>query len=328
MKAAMPSIRAGRLALACAALVATIVAAPAAEFPERPVTLVTSAPAGGGGDVLTRYLADRLKAASGATFVIENKPGAAGNIATVAVTHARPDGYTLLAAPSSTVIANKFVIKDTGYDAMRDLAPVAPFLKVGLALIAGPSTHATTVKDFVAELKARTGRPMFYGVPTTSSLFGAQVFLTMTGLTGTRVNYKGMGDAASGVTAGELDFAFVDATLAIGQAKQGRVRILAVSSAERLAIAPELPTVKESGIGDFDYVNFWAVWAPAGTPQPVIDTLSGWINRVVALPETGRFFLSQGAEPLAATPAQLAAMMRTHNDLWVQIARTTNLEPQ
>jgi tripartite-type tricarboxylate transporter receptor subunit TctC len=298
----------------------------AQDYPAKPITIVTSAPPGGGGDVLTRYLASKLHEVSGATVVVENKAGAAGNIATLAVTNAKPDGYTLLVSSSSSVVSNKFVIKDTNYDAMKDLAPVATFLQVGMALIVPPKTKATNIKELVQELKG-LGRPPFYGVPTTSSLFGAEMFRLLGGLNGTRVNYKGMGDAASGIAAGELDFSFVDTTLAIAQAKQGRVKIVAVSPAHRLASEPSVPTIRESGM-DFDYINFWAAWAPANTPKPVVDKLSGWIGKVVAMPETREFFLKQGAEPLASTPAELATMMREHDKLWVGIAKATKLEPQ
>ncbi len=300
--------------------------ATAQDYPTKQVTLVTSAPPGGGGDVLTRYLGNKLHDISGATMIVENKGGAAGNIATLAVTNAKPDGYTLLVSSSSSVIANKFVIKETNYDAMKDLAPVGTFLQVGLALVAPTKSSANTVKELVQELKS-LGRPPFYGVPTTSALFGSQMFLLLTGLQGTRVNYKGMGDAASGITAGELDFAFIDTTLATAQARQGRLKILAVSPAKRLANAPVLPTIRESGL-DFDYINFWAVWAPANTPKPIVSKLNIWINQVVALPETGDFLLAQGAEPLATSPEELTSMMKTHNDLWVDIAKTTKLEPQ
>lgn len=305
---------------------AFVASARAQEYPIRPIALITSAPPGGGGDVLTRYLANKLHDVSGATIVVENKAGAAGNIATLAVTNAKPDGYSILISSSSSVVSNRFVIKDTNYDAMKDLAPVSTFLQVGLALVVPVKSRATNVKELVQELKG-LGRPPFYGVPTTSSLFGAEMFRLLGGLPGTRVNYKGMGDAAAGIAAGELDFSFIDITLAISQAKQGRLKILAVSPASRLVSEPALPTIRESGM-DFDYINFWAAWAPANTPRPVVEKLNGWINQVVAMPETRQFFLTQGAEPLASTSDGLAAMMRAHNDLWVGIAKATKLEPQ
>lgn len=300
--------------------------AAAQDYPTKAITMVTSSPAGGGGDVLTRYLATKLRDVLGVPVVVENKPGGAGNIGVHTVTRAKPDGYTVLVSASSSVIANKFVVKETNFDAMKDLSPVSTFLQVGLALVVPPDRKATNVTELVAELKALK-RPMFYGVPTTSALFGSEMFLRLTGLQGTRVNYKGMGEAASGINAGELDFAFIDTTLAISQARQGRLKVLAVSPKTRLQSEPNLPTIRESGIA-FDYINFWAVWAPGGTPDAVTAKLSDAINKVVATPDVQDFFLKQGAEALPGSPAKLAEMSKSHNDLWVEIAKAAKLEPQ
>jgi tripartite-type tricarboxylate transporter receptor subunit TctC len=312
-----------------AAVLIAFAAAPAMaqDYPNRPIHIVTSSPPGGGGDVLVRFLAQKVAPLSGTTVVVENRAGAGGNIAVDAVVNARPDGYTLVAAPSSTVIANRFVIKDTRYDPLRDLAPVAPFLQVGNALAVNPKTQATNAKDYVEELR-RAGRPILYGVPTVSAMATAQLFLSMTGLSGTAVNYKSMVDAASGVAAGELDFAFLDTTLAMAQARQNRLKVLAVSTAKRLASAPDVPTIRESGVGDFEYVNFWAVWAPARTPDDAVAKLSRWINQAVAMDETKEFFLKQGTEALTGSSADLAARMKAHNDQWVEIVKAAKIEPQ
>jgi tripartite-type tricarboxylate transporter receptor subunit TctC len=311
------------------ALATGVAASPsfAQDFPTRAIHIVTSSPPGGGGDVLVRFLAQKISVLSGQTVVVENKPGAGGNIATDFVANAKPDGYTMLAAPSSTVIANRFVIKDTRTDPLRDLTAVAPFLQVGNALAVNPKVTAANAKEYAEELR-RSSKPILYGVPTASSLATAQMFLSMTGLSGTQVAYKSMVDAASGVAAGELDFAFLDTTLATGQAKQGRLRILAVSPQKRIASAPDLPTIAESGIGNFDYINFWAVWLPAKAPDDVVQKLAKWIGEAVDDPATKAFFLAQGAEPLKSSPEELTARMKTHNDQWLEIVKAAKIEPQ
>lgn len=316
-----------RVLLVAVCLGAALAPAIAEDYPSRAMHIVTSSPPGGGGDVLVRFLAQKLAALAGQPAVVENKPGAAGNIATDAVVNAKPDGYTMMAAPSSNVIANRFIIKDTRYDPERDLTPVAPFLQVGNALVVNPKVQATNAKDYVEELR-RVGRPMLYGVPTASALATAQMFLTMTGLSGTQVNYKSMVEAASGVAAGELDFAFIDTTLATAQARQNRLKILAVSPAQRLASAPDLPTIKESGIGDFEYVNFWAVWLPPKAPNEVVGKLSGWINQIVGMDDTKEFFLKQGTEALQGSPQDLAARIKTHTVQWLEIVKAAKIEPQ
>jgi tripartite-type tricarboxylate transporter receptor subunit TctC len=312
------------LALVCAAVSAP---ARAEDFPTRPIYVVTSSPPGGGGDVLVRFLAQKMSALANQTVVVENKPGAGGNIATDFVANAKPDGYTMLAAPSSTVIANKYVIKGTRTDPLRDLTAVAPFLQVGNAFVVNPSVTAKDAREYAESLRNRP-KPILYGVPTASALATAQMFLTATHLSGTQVGYKSMVDAASGVAAGELDFAFIDTTLAIGQAKQGRLRILAVSPKKRLASAPDLPTIAESGIGDFDYVNFWAVWLPAKAPAEIVKKLAGWIGEAVDDPATKAFFQAQGTEALKSTPDELTARMKAHNEQWLDIVKAAKIEPQ
>ncbi|HVG50208.1 MAG TPA: tripartite tricarboxylate transporter substrate binding protein [Xanthobacteraceae bacterium] len=318
-----------RLALGAAFVLVAATSHPgvAQDYPSRAMHIVTSSPPGGGGDVLVRFVAQKLSALSGQSVVVENKPGAGGNIATDYVVNAKPDGYVMLAAPSSTVIANRFVIKDTRYDALRDLTAVAPFLQVGNALVVGTKVSAGNVKDFVEELR-RLSRPILYGVPTASSLATAQMFLSMTGLKGTQVAYKSMVDAASGVAANELDFAFIDTTLAAGQAKQGRMKILAVSPAKRLASAPDLPTIAESGIGKFDYINFWAVWMPAKAPADAVQKVAGWLNQIAGDPATKQFFVNQGSEALQGTPQELTARMKEHHEQWLEIVKAAKIEPQ
>jgi tripartite-type tricarboxylate transporter receptor subunit TctC len=175
--------------------------------------------------------------------------------------------------------------------------------------------------------KAEKGE-VFFGVPTASSLASAQLYLTLTGLKATRVNYKSMGDAASDVAAGEIDFAFVDTTLAVAQAKQGRVRVLAVSPAERLAGSPELPTMEEAGLKGYQYINFWAAWLPAKAPADIVAKLAGWFNAVSTTEETKQFLVRQGSDPAHGTPAELEQMMKDHHQQWVEIAREAHLVPQ
>jgi len=299
----------------------------AQDFPSRNISFVTSSAPGGGGDVLVRFLAARVQSLAGVSVLVVNRVGAGGNIATNAVIEAKPDGYTVLLAPSSNVIANKFVIKDTRFDAFKDLTPVTTVLQVGMGLVVNPKTDANSVASLVQAFKA-SQKQLMYGVGSTTSILGAQMFMDLSGLTATRVGYKSMPDTATGVANGEVDFAFVDATLATGQAKQGRLKLLAVTPAKRISSAPEVPTIRESGGIDFEYTNFWAAWAPANMPAPIVTKLADWINRAVASPETHEFFLKQGAEALVGSPEILASLMKQHDNLWAVAAKRANLVPE
>jgi tripartite-type tricarboxylate transporter receptor subunit TctC len=317
----------GSIVIGFMATLSGVLSAAAQDFPSRPIYFVTSSAPGGGGDVLVRYLGSRVQGLTGGSVLVLNRVGAGGNIATNAVVEAKPDGYTLLLAPSSNVIANKYVIKDTRFDAFKDLTPVATVLQVSLGLVVSPKTESSNVVSLVQAFKTSQKQLMF-GFGSTTSILGAQMFMDLSGFVATQVAYKSMPDTATGVAGGEVDFAFVDATLALGQAKQGRLKLLAVTSGKRLISAPEVPTIRESGNIDFEYTNFWAAWAPANTPAPVVSKIADWINRAVASPETKEFFLKQGSEALVGSPETLAALMKQHDDLWSQAAKRANLIPQ
>ena len=299
----------------------------AQDFPSKPINFVTSSAPGGGGDVLVRFLANKVQGLAGVSILVLNRVGAGGNIATNAVVEAKPDGYTVLLAPSSNVIANKYVIKDTRADAFKDLTPIATVLQVGMGLVVTPKTEAASVASLVQAFKSSV-KPLNYGVGSTTSILNAQIFLDLSSLTATRIGYKSMPDTANGVAGGEVDFAFVDATLALGQAKQGRLKVLAVTPGTRLSSAPEVPTIRESGGIDFEYTNFWAVWAPANMPAPIVTKLADWINRAVASAEAKEFFLNQGAEALTGSPEFLGSLMKQHDALWSIAAKRANLRPE
>jgi tripartite-type tricarboxylate transporter receptor subunit TctC len=149
-----------------------------------------------------------------------------------------------------------------------------------------------------------------------------------TGIKATQVNYRSMTEAASGVTAGELDFAFIDNTTAGAMVRQNRLKVIAVTQASRLIAAPSIPTMMESGLAKYEYTNFWAAWLPRNSPAPIAAKLSGWINEIVALDETKEFFQKGGVEALGGNPEDLARRMKEHNEQWIQIVKETKLEPK
>lgn len=297
----------------------------AQSYPSRPIRIVNSSVAGGGADVLIRFLAARVQTLAGQPVIIENKPGANGNIANELVVGAKPDGYTVLYAASSAVIANRYVMKNVSFDPMKDLEPVANTLRVPLVLAIPPNAPAKTLTEFIAHLKSKP--KVLYGIPTTSVLAASELFKIMTGTTGQAVNYKSMVDSAKDVTSGDTDYTFVDATSGTGQARAGRLRVLGVSTLKRLTAMPDLPTLAEAGLKDYEYVNFWGVWLPAKSPSEAVTKLNAWFVQVVNMPETRKFLTDQASEPAPSTPDELRKEMIDHDALWKRIVAAAKIQP-
>jgi tripartite-type tricarboxylate transporter receptor subunit TctC len=300
--------------------------ASAQSYPDRPVRVIAGYPAGGGGDTLVRYYAAQLEKATGQKFVVENKVGANGKIATDATLSAKPDGYTLLIHGTAAVVGNTFLMKDPGYNAM-DLQPVATLAESVFTLTVGPESKARTLKELVASLKAADGK-MKYGSATGVTLVASEKFLLETGTKAERVNYKGTVDAAREMVSNQIDFLFADATFAIAQAKQGRLKILAVTSGGRLPSAPELPTMAEAGV-PYIFTPKWAAWFPKGTPDEVVQKMGGLLRDIAKTEETKAFLIASAATPLlSGSVAEATDVVKGDRDLWSKTVTEARIEPQ
>jgi tripartite-type tricarboxylate transporter receptor subunit TctC len=312
----------------CTALAFVVSAFPAVaqDYPVRPIRFVNSSAAGGGADILIRFLAAKIQPLAGQPILVENKPGAAGNIANEYVASAKPDGYTVLIAASSAMIANRYVMKDTRLDGMKDFDPVTSIFRAGFALTVPNSTPAKTLPEFITYLK---GKPkVLYGAPTISVLAASELFKLLSGTKGEAVNYKAMLDAARDVMGGETDYAFVDTVLSMAQAKAGRLRVLGVTTPQRLESVPDLTTLSEAGLKDYEYVNFWGVWLPAKSPPDVTAKLNGWFNQVIKSEEGHKYLVDQSSEPWPSTPDGLRTQMIEHDAMWRKIVKQANIQPQ
>lgn len=310
-------------------LVAAMIAgggASAQSYPDRPVRVIAGYPAGGGGDALVRYYAAQLEKTTSQKFLVENKVGANGKIATDATLMAKPDGYTLLIHGTAAVVGNTVLMKDPGYDAM-DLQPVATLAQSVFVLTVGPESKAGSVKDLVANLKAADGK-LKYGTATPVGLVASEKFLVDTGTKAERVNYKGTVDAAREMVANQIDFLFADATFAIAQAKQGRMKLLAMTAGERLPTAPDVPTMTEAGV-PYVFTPKWAAWFPKGTPDAVVQRLAGLLRDIAKTDETKAFLLSAAATPLlTGSVAEATDIVKGDLGLWRKTATEAKIEPQ
>jgi tripartite-type tricarboxylate transporter receptor subunit TctC len=315
-----------RLAALAAFGALAVQAASAQTYPDRPVKVIAGYPAGGGGDTLVRYYAAQLEKVTGQKFVVENRVGANGKIATDATLMAKPDGYTLLIHGTAAVVGNTFLMKDPGYDAM-DLAPVATLAQSVFALTVGPESKAGTLKELVANLKAANGK-MKYGTATGVTLVASEKFLLETGTKAERVSYKGTVDAAREMVSNQIDFLFADATFAIAQAKQGRLKLLGVTTKERLPSAPDVPTMTEAGV-PYEFTPKWAAWFPKGTPNEIVQRV-GTLLRDIAKTEATKAFLTESAATplLTNSVAEAVEVVKGDRDLWKKVTTEAKIEPQ
>jgi tripartite-type tricarboxylate transporter receptor subunit TctC len=273
-----------------------------AKYPERPIRVVLGFPAGGGADILARYYTEELRKLSGAAIVVENKPGASGNLSLEQVARAKPDGYTLLMASTTTLAGNSKMFKKVPFDSNKDFEPIASLNEVAFALLVAPEhVKASSVDELTAHLKAK-GPKATFGWATTTALAAAVMYGKAKGLTLTPVPYKVTTGSISDVVAGLVDFGFADTVYAAAQERQGKVKALAVTSGQRVPGMPSVPPLPDHGVDTANLSPLWAFWAPAATPREIIAMHTAWLNRIVETPATQQFLLSQGATPVVGGP--------------------------
>src|SRR5450432_4620547 len=265
-----------RAALAGGGLAMLSVAQPTlaqAAYPSRTIKMIVPYPAGGTTDFLGRLVADQLKTGLGATVIVENKPGAATALGAEQVARAEPDGYTLLMATSTTLAINKTLYKKLPYDPVKDFTPIALVAGVPFALIVNPSIPAKTLSEFIAYAKSTPG--LAYGSAGNGSPqhLGAEMIKAAAGIDIRHVSYRGSIPAMLDVIAGHISFMVVDLQPALPQSRDGKVRMLGVTTPKRVAAAPEIPTLAEAGLPGFELVAWQGVVAPAGLPRAVVDQL-------------------------------------------------------
>src|ERR1700694_1794269 len=257
-----------------------------AAYPSRTIKMIVPYPEGGTTDFLGRLVADQLKSGMGATVIVENKPGAGTTLGADQVAKADPDGYTLLMATSTTLAINKTLYKKLPYDPVKDFAPIALVAGVPFALIVNPTIPAKTLSEFIAYAKSKPG--LAYGSAGNGSPqhLGAEMLKAAAGIDIRHVPYRGSIPAMLDVIAGHIPFMVVDLQPALQQIREGKVRCLGVTTLMRIAAAPDMPTLAESGLPGFELVAWQGVVAPAGLPRPIVDVLAAQLAKLMADPPT------------------------------------------
>lgn len=300
----------------------------ASRYPERPIRVLLGFPAGGGADILARFYAEKLREISGATIVIENKPGASGNLSLDLAARSKPDGYTLLMASTTTLAGNTKLFKTVPFDINKDFEPIASLNEVAFALVVGPEhVKATTIDELTGHLKAK-GNKATFGWATTTSLAAAVLYGQAKKLELTPVPYKLTPASVSDVIAGLVDFSFADTVYAAGQERQGRVRILAVTSGARAPGLMHAPVLGDYGVNTASLSPLWAMWAPTGTPKMIIEMHTRWLNQIISMPATQQFLTSQGAIPVVGGPDLMRAKLAEALVSWGAAVEAGKISPQ
>jgi tripartite-type tricarboxylate transporter receptor subunit TctC len=309
--------------LAC--LLASIAAAET--YPNKPIILITPAVAGSPPDVRARWLAERLSPALGQRIVIENKPGAGGIIGAAAAARSSPDGYTLLAVTQGTLAFNPHLYAEPGYDALADFAPITRVSVGALLLAVHPAVSANSVADLISLAKARPGQLTFgtAGVGTPPHMAG-ELFQRKANIEVTYVPYKGGNLAHIDLIAGRITYTIDGIGLLLPYVKAGKLRALAVTSARRVAVLPQVPTIAESGLPGYEYEAWTGICAPAGTPKEIIARLNAELVKILRTVEAREWFATQGVRPVGDTPEEFAAYIKAEHAKWGAIIRAAGIK--
>ncbi len=312
-------------ALVCFALAAPLPGSAAEAYPTKPVRMIVAVPPGGPADILARLVGPKLTEALGQTVVIDNRPGANGNIAYEMAARAVPDGYTFVLAAAGVVI-NPSLYREVRYDPLRDFAAITHGISVPNILIVHPSVPANSVSELVALAKSRPGKVAFAsaGNGTTGHL-ALELFKQRAGIDVVHVPYKGGGPALAEVVAGQVQALFSFALAATQQVKAGRVRALAISSGKRSAVAPGLPTVAELGFPGYEVVGWFGWLAPAKTPRDIVARLNAEIVKALNMPDVRERLLSQSSEPVGNSPREFGAFVKSESEKWAGVIKRGNI---
>lgn len=315
------------LLAASLAFAGTAPAFAASDYPARPIRLVVPFPAGSTTDAMARFLGERVAKTLGQSVIVENKAGAQGSIAASEVSRAAPDGYTLLVGTNSTQSANVHLFNKLSYDPGRDFAAITQFTMNPLVLVVRPDLPAQDVKQFIAYAKANPGE-LNYGTGNSGSLAAAQMLKSMAGIQAMDVPYAGTPQAITDLLAGRLDFMITDISVTRPYIEAGKLRALAVTPRERVASLPDIPTLAQSGLPDYEFVAWGGLFAPAATPAPVIDRLNQAFVAALKSDEASVFFAKQGQEAAPRTPRAFNDYVAAQTVLWGELLAAAGQKKQ
>jgi tripartite-type tricarboxylate transporter receptor subunit TctC len=319
-----------RGAATAALLAATVTFAPAGAmaqaYPSQDIRFICAFPPGSGADVLVRYFAESVQKISGRTIIVENKSGAAGLIATEYAMRAKPDGYTIFVHAGSGVANVPALYKNPPIDVAKTVQVAATINRQPFMIMVDAKSPFKTLAELTDAMKKK-GDKASYGVAATTGTVMAEIYKARTGIQAVEVNYKTAPDSLNDQLSGRLDFSSQDPVYALAQQREGRLRILGVSTGKRLDAIPEFPTMSEQGV-EMDLTGWWAAMVPTGTPKAVIDTIHGWFVTSVSDPATKAFLNKFGGDPLIETPEVAQQRFLKDIDAWKGYVAVAKIVPQ
>jgi tripartite-type tricarboxylate transporter receptor subunit TctC len=297
------------VAIASAATMLGTASSRAQDYPSQDFHFVTSFPPGSGADVLTRFFAEKVRALTARTVIVENKSGANGAIAVQYTARAKPDGYTMYLSAGSATAAQMHLFKDPPVDVLKAFQLAATINRQAFMLTVDAKSPYTSVA-------------------ATSGIIMGEMYKAITGIEAVEVRYKDSAGALNDMASGRVDYGMHDPVFSLAQQREGRLRILAHSAGQRLAAIPNIPTMAESGVPGMDLTSWWAVMLPSATPRPVIDQVNTWFNEILTMPETREFLNRFGGDPFVSTPDAAQALFIKEEAAWGEYVRMARIEPQ
>jgi tripartite-type tricarboxylate transporter receptor subunit TctC len=321
--------RTGMIAAAVAATFASGAAAAASgdAYPTRPIRIIVAYTPAGTTDILARLIGQKMTESWGQSVIVENRPGANGNIGTEIAARATADGYTILMATAATHSINNTLYPKLTWHAQRDFAPVSLVAVVPNLLVVNNALPVKSVKELIAYAKANPGKLTFGspGIGATAHL-SMELLKTLTGTDMVHVPYKGSAGVLADVTGGQIQLTMDNIPVYLPQAKAGKIRALAVSSPQRAAAAPDIPTVAEAGVPGFEAVSWFGLVAPAKTPKTIVDKLAAETQRILRLPDVNQRIVALGAQPVGGTPKEYADFIRSEIQKWQKVIRSAGVK--
>ncbi|MFZ5781670.1 MAG: Bug family tripartite tricarboxylate transporter substrate binding protein [Pseudomonadota bacterium] len=313
------------LILAGLLLAGLATAAHAQQYPTRMIRIIVPYPAGGATDILARILAEKMTSMLGQTVIVENKPGASGNLGFGYVAKADPDGYTLLMGTANMTIAPAFST-NLPYDTLKDFAPVASVVSSQNLLVIRPDLPIKNVKELIAYAKANPGKLNFGSSGIGTPLLSIELLKSLAGLDMVHVPYKGDTPALQDLMAGQIDLYCSTVTAEVPYVRAGKLRALGVTSKQRAASLPDVPTIAEAGVADYELASWYGILAPAGTPRPIVDKLHDVIAKIVAMPDVTAKIIEGGSDPMVLTPDAFMDRVRADVAKFAKLVKTANIK--
>jgi tripartite-type tricarboxylate transporter receptor subunit TctC len=296
-------------------------------YPTRPIRMIVGFAPGGGTDLTARPVAQKLAELLGQQVIVENRPGAAGNVATEQVAKSAPDGYTLLMGTIAALAINPSLYGNLRFDPETDLAPVIQVVDATNVLALHPSVPASSVKELIALAREKSLLAGSSGIGATGHL-AIELFNLMAGVKLVHVPYKGGGPAMSDLVGGQVNLIFATTASSIPHLKSGRIKGIAVTTAKRSALLPDLPTISESGLAGFDANNWYGLVVPAKTPRAIIDQLNAEVTKILAMPDVKTILFNQGLDPAPGTSEQFGVYIKFERAKWAKVIKESGAKPE